>query len=123
MHYIKFRTFVSKVIKINIMSCKGLTGDALKKCQEKNKSRPNQQDDSNKYVKGSAKVSLADLNEITFKNAQAQKLIQLAKDKERAANQPDTTNKPTKAKLLQFGGNRLGGSRMKLHRKKNNRST
>ena len=49
--------------------------------------------------------------------------IQLAKDKERAANQPDTTNKPTRAKLLQFGGNRLGGSRMKLHRKKNNRST
>ena len=51
------------------MSCEGLKGDALKKCQEKNKARPNQQKEENKYEKGSAKVSLADLNEITFKNA------------------------------------------------------
>ncbi|MCP3700099.1 MAG: hypothetical protein GY920_16330 [Aliivibrio sp.] len=87
------------------------------------KKRLNEQDESNKYEKGSAKVTLADLNQITFKNAQAKKLIDLAKEKERAANKPNTTNKPTSAKLLQFGGTRLGGSRMKLHRKKNNRST
>jgi len=87
------------------------------------KKRPNQQEESNKYQKGSAKVSLADLNEITFKNAQAKKLLDLAKQKERDANKPKNTNTPTKKRLLSFGGNTLGGSRMKLHRKKKNRST
>ncbi len=86
--------------------------------------RPNEQKEENKYVKGSAKVSLADLNEITFKNAQAKKLLELAKQKERDANKPNNnTNTNTRKKLLSFGGNTLGGSRMKLHRKKKNRST
>ena len=39
------------------MDCKGLEGDELKKCQEKNK-RPNQQKDENRYTDGDAKVQV-----------------------------------------------------------------
>lgn len=99
------------------MSCKGLKDEELKKCQEKAKAK--------KYKKGDAKKNTnVDLNKITFKNDAAKKMLDIQKRKARDAARPDSgDNQPTKAKILAFGGNKLGGSRMKLHRKRNNKST
>lgn len=88
------------------------------------KKRVNQQKDENKYVEGSAKTGVADLNEITFKNAQAQKLLNVKKQREREAANKSSKNESTKkGNLLNFGGTTLGSSRMKLHRKKDNKVT
>ena len=86
------------------------------------KKRPNEQKEENKYKEGSAKEGVVDLNEITFKNAQAKKLLDAKKRKERdAANQSSKNESTRKSKFLSFGGSNLGSSRMKLHRKTNNR--
>lgn len=91
--------------------------------ENKAKKRPNQQEEDNKYKEGSAKTGAADLNAIAFKNAQAQKLLAAKKQKERDAASGSSKDKSRKkSKLLSFGGTTLGSSRMKLHRKKNNRS-
>ena len=106
------------------MDCKGLKGDELKKCQEKNK-RPNQQKDENRYTDGDAKVQLADLDKIAFKNSQAIKIL----EKKKAMQRQSESNKnrgggsTRSGRGLSFGGTSLGGSRMRLHRKKNNRSS
>ena len=106
------------------MSCKGLKGEALKKCQEKNK-RPNEQKDENRYTTGDANVTLANLDEIAFKNSQAQKILEKKKAMQREVDYKNNKsgNKSTGTQRLSFGGTSLGGSRMKLHRKKNNRSS
>jgi hypothetical protein len=106
------------------MSCKGLKGEALKKCQEENK-RPNEQKDENRYTTGDAKVTLANLDEIAFKNSQAQKILEKKKAMQREVDYKNNKGggRSTATKRLSFGGTSLGGSRMKLHRKKNNRSS
>lgn len=107
------------------MDCKGLEGDELKKCQEKNK-RPNQQKDENRYTDGDAKVQLADLDKIAFKNSQAIKILEKKKAMQRQSesNKNKGGGRSTRSsRALSFGGTSLGGSRMKLHRKKNNRSS
>ena len=87
------------------------------------KKRPNEQKEENKYKEGSAKTGVADLDDITFKNAQAKKLLDAKKQKERdAANKSSKDESTRRSRLLSFGGTTLGSSRMKLHRKKNNRS-
>jgi hypothetical protein len=103
------------------MDCKDLKGDELKKCQEKNK-RPNQQKDENRYTDGDAKVQLAALDKIAFKNSQAIKILEKKKAMQRQSE--SSKNKGGESvKRLSFGGTSLGGSRMRLHRKKNNRSS
>ncbi len=107
------------------MDCKGLKGDELKKCQEKNK-RPNQQKDENRYTDGDAKVQLANLDEIAFKNSQAIKILEKKKAMQRQSesNKNKGEGRSTRSSSrLSFGGTSLGGSRMRLHRKKNNRSS
>lgn len=107
------------------MDCKDLKGDELKKCQEKNK-RPNQQKDENRYTDGDAKVQLADLDKIAFKNSQAIKILEKKKAMQRQSesNKNKGGGRSTRSsRRLSFGGTSLGGSRMRLHRKKNNRSS
>ena len=107
------------------MDCKGLEGDELKKCQEKNK-RPNQQKDENRYTDGDAKVQLADLDKIAFKNSQAIKILEKKKAMQRQSESKKNKGggrSTRSSRGLSFGGTSLGGSRMKLHRKKNNRSS
>ena len=106
------------------MSCKDLKGKALIECQKKNK-KQNEQKDENKYTAGDAKVTLADLGGIAFKNSQALKILEKNKTTQREV---DYTNlkregERTGTQRLSFGGTTLGGSRMKLHRKKKNRSS
>lgn len=75
------------------------------------------QEESNKYVKGKAKEKTSvDLNAINFKNKDVVKWDKSKKGKKR---------KTSSGGDISFGGRRLqgrGGTKMRLHRKKNNRS-
>lgn len=90
--------------------------------------RENQQKEENKYKSGAAnKNTKADLDAITFKNAQAKKLLELQKRKKKKEN--DKKREPRKTSgtrgNLGFGGTVLGARRRKkaTRKKKNNRLT
>ena len=90
--------------------------------------RENQQKEENKYKSGAAnEKTKADLDGITFKNAQAKKLLELQKRKKK--KNPDNKREPRRTSgsksTLSFGGTVLGARRRKKanRKKKNNRLT
>jgi hypothetical protein len=89
------------------MSCAGLKGQELKDCQAKSKKR------KGGYEDGSAtKNTTVDLNSINFAN----------KDVVTWEKKKGGERKTSSGGNLAFGGASLKGSKMRLHRKKNNRS-
>jgi hypothetical protein len=88
-----------------------------KKTEKKKTTRPNQQKEENKYKSGDAnKGKPVDLNAVNFKNKDVVKWDMSKKGGKR---------KVSKGRNISFGGRKLqgsGGTKMRLHRKKNNRS-
>jgi len=89
------------------MSCEGLKGQELKDCQAKSNKR------KGGYESGSAtENTTVDLNAINFAN----------KDVTNWAKKKGGERRTSSGGNLAFGGANLNGSKMRLHRKKNNRS-